>query len=220
MFVGTDAWLQFAERWTACWEGWGLTALPAGVAMAAVAVKVRVLSLQMTSICRNAKRRCQPSSWYPAGNFPRQLTAGGEESLNSMSCNERRSSCEPSTKTHTASGCLNKIWHMPHSLMPAHDKWSGNLITHAALRSLMHTFKCVYMQQRCFITATFKTEIALFVSLLTFSWCEETHLLTSYTGCCVPEIDTAISPLVFGNAWAVTWNFKCDLINCNSYLMG
>lgn len=41
---------------------------------------------------------CQPSSRYPAGNVPSQLTAGGEEPCNSMSCSERRGSCEASTQ--------------------------------------------------------------------------------------------------------------------------
>lgn len=77
-----------------------------------------------------AKRRCQPPSRYPAGNFPSQLTAGGEEPFNNMSWGVAVNH----PPKHTASGCLNKIWHMPHSLTPAYDKWSGNLITRAALR--------------------------------------------------------------------------------------
>lgn len=157
MYVGTAAWLQPAERWTACWDGWGLRERESAgwrshVSGATVKVRgKRVPSLQMTSICLGAKHGCQPSSWYPAGKLPPGvLTAGGEEPFNNTNCNERlRSSCEPSTKTHTASGCLNKIWHMPHSLMPAHDKWSGNLITHAALWWLMHTFKYISIYSSC-----------------------------------------------------------------------
>ena len=84
---------------------------PAHVAMAAVATTVR--GKHAVSSDDLYLPRCE--AWMPAvvmvsGKFPSQLTAGGEELLNNMSCNERlRSSCEPSTKTHTASGWLNKI---------------------------------------------------------------------------------------------------------------
>lgn len=44
---------------------------------------------------------------------------------------------------------------MPHSLMPAHDKWSGNLITHAVLWWLMRTFKYITIYSS-FIISAFK----------------------------------------------------------------
>lgn len=68
-----------------------------------------------------AKHRCQPPSRYPVGNVLSQLTAGGEERLDDVSCSERlRSSCEPSTKTH----CIRLLKQdMTHASFPYASLW-------------------------------------------------------------------------------------------------
>lgn len=121
----------------ACWEvncmlgtaeGW-----ESRVAMAAVK-KVRVPSLQMTSIFRGAKPAVVMVS---GGKVSQSVNSRGGGTVQQ---HERQWEAEEELRTvhqntHTAaSGCLNKIRHMPHSLMPTHDKWSGRLITHAVLR--------------------------------------------------------------------------------------
>jgi len=92
-------------------------------------VKVRgkvIRPLQMTSVFCATMHVCQLSSCYSAENFPSQLTAGGEEPFNNMSCNERLRSREPSTNTpthtHTQSIRLLKQ-DMTHASFPYASQW-------------------------------------------------------------------------------------------------
>lgn len=110
---------------------------------------------------------------------------------------------------NTASDYLNKIWHMPHSLMPAYDKWSGNLITHAApCGTYLNISPC-----SSFIISPFKALIAFLLSHSILPLIDlEKNTFVNYFYQLAPEINPHKVTGVFWNAWAGMLNFKCYLL--------
>lgn len=117
---------------------------------------------------------------------------------------------------HTASDYLNKIWHMPHSLMPAYDKWSGNLITHAApCGTYLNISPC-----SSFIISAFKALIAFLLSHSILPLIDvKKHICKLFLSVGSrnkpPQSYQRVLECMSGDV-----EFQMLLINCISYLMG